>query len=142
MILLCLGKRRNVTRGKIKIIMWLFLYCNLTLGDNLSNTVLFWSCWIEIIRPLSHTTYLSRLTLTSVLIVEGLPLLESSFTYLLPFWIFWASQENVWATWCYFIHLLKYFKCFDWVLPDLSVGYHAPFPTQWTSPSVIYSSSY
>ena len=57
----------------------------------ISQTQFFLSSWLVIIRTVNwrspHTTSLSHSTLTSVLFVEGLPLMHSSFTSTRPFLI-------------------------------------------------------
>ena len=65
----------------------------------------FMSSWLVIIETvnwhLAHTTYVTRLMLTSVLLVEGLLLLESSFISSQPSFKLLVSFKNVFAIRCY-----------------------------------------
>ena len=84
----------------------------------------FISCWLTIIRAvnqwLPHTTCLSKSTLSSVQLVEGLPLLESSFT---PLWI---SMKLL----CYSKTRVRYLVIFLFVCWSISSVCDRVFPNR------------
>ena len=86
------------------------------------------SSWLVIFRTVNQlsprTTCLTHLMLTSVLLAEGLPLLESSSTSSHPSLISCATQKHVCATWCYLHALAEVFQVlvmeFSPTAPDIS----------------------
>ena len=82
-------------------------------GDNLPNTIPFHvqlNCDHSVNWWSQHNTYLIHSTLTTVLLVEGLLLLESSFTSSWPSWNLLCHSKTYVQHVVIFIYMLKHFK--------------------------------